>query len=376
MRETPLLVSVFAFLGCSLLGQAAPVSLSYTLELPYPANLATPAWLGHPETPAGAFASLNLPLTAPEPGEALLVTIAFQEKEGGFLRVIWKNAEGEQVLSNNFYEGIGMEDQRTLLIPSTVVQGGGTLRLQCGAATLDVQKIRLQWLEAAPALVSPDLTEEEVIPRPGKALPSSALDGQPPAETNASLDGSLITVPIASTPQRIEQGVEFSLQLNGAPQAARLSFEEAGLPWGRHLVVWINQHRAGPVTPAVPELGDTGFPPDVNQPYAGWRNGSIYLPTALLKKGLNALQFSVESDTDDTPDTTNPPLAVNHLVCQFDYSTPAPVTNTVSAALAPLPPLSLRTPFVSAAPLPDDDIATPGASAAANLLSPLTPTLP
>jgi hypothetical protein len=129
----------------------------------------------------------------------------------------------------------------------------------------------------------------------------------------------------ASAPQRIEQGVEFSLQLDGVPHAARISFTESGLPWTQHFVLWINQQRAGLITPSVPDLQDAGFTSAAAQPHVGWREGPIYLPVALLKTGLNSVQLSVENDdpaagSPDGDDAgSNQPLAVNHLIAQFDF---------------------------------------------------------
>jgi hypothetical protein len=124
----------------------------------------------------------------------------------------------------------------------------------------------------------------------------------------------------------------------------------------------VNQQRAGAITPAVPDLADPGFSSDSAKPYTGWRGGSVYLPVALLKKGLNALQFSIENDIDATASDTNAPLAVRHLAGQFDYTgTPSPLATVRITA----PPLT------SSLPPAMDDISTPGASAAA--IGPLNP---
>ena len=333
---------------------------------------------------SGTFASLDLPLTTPEVGASLLVTISFREKQGGFLRLTWKDTQGEQVLSSNFYEGVAMSNQRTLLVPATVIKDGGTLSLQVGDTTLSVQRISLEWVEEHSALVSPEQPEEEVISRLGKTSLASALDGQPAASVSSTLDGAIVSVPIISAPQRIEQGVEFSLQLQGVPRAARLSFEESGLPWGQHFVLWINQQRAGTITPDVPDLEDSGFPSSASQPYVGWRRGSIYLPVALMKPGLNALQLSVENDApaagDDPEDdtTSSQPLAVNRLVCQFDYTAPEVIAAASATPVITDGGSTTDSPSGPTTASSADTIATPGASAAAApglIAKPGTPTL-
>ena len=323
----------FAFCVAGPRLRASTPDTSYTLNLPVQADQATPVWLGHPLASTGTFASLDLPVTAPEINESLLVTIVFEEKPGGFLRLTWKNAEGEQLLSGNFYEGVGMANKRTLLIPSSIVQDMGTLSIQTGQATLDVSQIRFEWLEGGVALVSSEQTDQTVVPRLGATMKAETLDGQPAGVPVADIDGNLITVPITNSPQHIEQGVEFSLQLAGTPKAARLTLQESGLPWGRHLVIWVNQQRAGTASPVVPDLEEAGYasPPDAAKPFIGWRDVSVYLPVTLMKTGLNTLQISTEADnapadgtTDDDTGASQQPLAVNNLACQFDYTAATP----------------------------------------------------
>ena len=246
---TLLLLALYAW-SLPFWAHADETPIVYTLDLPCQPNLATPTWLGHAVVPVSTFAELNLPLTTPQAGQALLVTLTFREKTGGFLRLIWQGAQGEQqVLTNNFYQGIGMANQRALLIPADVVQGSGTLLLQCGATDLGVQSISLEWLENQSALASPEKPDELVVSSLGTIASAASLDGQPPQAESAALEGTLVTVPVISAPERIEQGVQFGLQLDDTPTGARLSMKEAGLPWDQHLVLWINQQRAGTITP-------------------------------------------------------------------------------------------------------------------------------
>ena len=345
----------------------------FTLNLPAQAAQVTPVWLGHPVLTVGTFATLDLPLTAPEINESLLVTIVFQEKPGGFLRLAWRNADGEQLLSSNFYEGVGMANKRTLLIPSSIIQDMGTLSLQSGQASLDVSQIRFEWLEGGVALVAPGQTDQTVVTQLGTVAKASTLDGQPATVPVADVDGNLITVPITNSPQHIEQGVEFSLQLDGTPKAARLTLQESGLPWSQHLVIWVNQQRAATASPIVPDLEEAGFatPPDALKPFIGWRDVTAYLPVALMKAGINTLQISAESDTvpaDGTGDDdamSQQPLAVNNLSCQFDY-TSLPTAAVTAASPAPTIPPAVIAPAstVPEAPSLSSELKTGDAPAA------------
>jgi hypothetical protein len=302
-----------------------------------------PAWLGQPEIPSTTFATLNLPILTPDTSASLLVTVYFQEKQGGFMRIAWQGTQGAQVLSDNFYEDIGMANQRSLLITPSTLVGDGMLTFQCGDSSLGIQRIKLEWLENKNGLVSPDIRDLLVTASTGPTQLSQNLNGQPNPVQAGAWEGQLVSVPITDQALRIEQGVEFSVDLDKVPGSARLALQEAGLPLGKHLVVWINQQRAGMITPVVPDLLDNGFLADQNAliSYVGWRDGSFYVPVSLLKPGVNTLQFSDEADAtlaNGNAAASNPgpdlPLAVKAMVLQLNYQAPRATTGVVQPQLS------------------------------------------
>jgi hypothetical protein len=334
----------FLLLFCAGYLTAADLPAPVTLDLPIPANLATPAWLGHPETPAAVFATLNIPLQAPDPNAALLVTVYFQEQEGGFMRISWLGTTGAQVLSDNFYENIGMANQRSLLIPASALTGDGSLSFQCGGSTLGIQRIKLEWLASESTLVSPTVQDLMVTPSTGPTQPALTLNGQVnPAEPGA-WDDQIVTVPLTDEPLRIEKGVDFSVDLDKVPNSGRLALKVSGLAMGKRLIVWINDQRAGTITPDVPALQDDGFLNDASDSsdYVGWRDGSFFVPVSLLKEGVNTVQFSDEDDSTLNQQTTetastgqDAPLAIKALTLQLNYtaspgSTTSPATTTAT----------------------------------------------
>lgn len=353
---------LFLFLGGAL--HAADLPAPVTLDLPTPANKALPTWLGQPITPPTAFATLDLPILAPDTSSSLLVTVYFKEKPGGFMRVTWTGTQGAQVLSPNFYEGIGMANQRSLLISPATLIGDGTLTFQSSDSTLGIQRVKLEWLTNKETLVSPEVQDMLVTPAVGPTQPSLTLSGQPVATEPGAWQNQLVTVPITDDAERIEEGVEFSIDLDQPPGAARVKLDESGLPLGKHLVVWINEKRAGTITPAVPDLLDGGYITNADAPksdpaknYFGWRDGSFYVPVSLLQTGVNSIQFSTEDDANLTPDATpaaaaagDPPLAIKNFVMQLDY------TAAASAPLAPAVPNFLVTqPSLNTGPIAPDD---------------------
>ncbi|MCE0523463.1 MAG: hypothetical protein LV480_11200 [Methylacidiphilales bacterium] len=327
--------------------RAADLPDPVILDIPLAANQVLPSWLGAPEMPQASFATLNLPILTPDTDASLLVTVYFQEKQDGFMRIIWKGTQDAQILSDNFYENIGMANQRSLLISPATLVGDGILIFQCGDSNLGIKRIKFEWLQNRNGLVSPTVRDLLVTPSTGPTQLSLTLNGQANPTEPGAWENQLISVPLTDQALRVEQGIEFDVDLDLAPGSARLTFDEAGLSLGKHLVVWVNQQRAGTITPVVPDLQDGGFLPDENAKtgYQGWRNGSFYVPVALLKAGINAVQFSREDDAAApgsavAPDTgASPPMAIKNLVLQLNYQTPPAGTNAAQSPSTPTGPV-------------------------------------
>jgi hypothetical protein len=378
VRSRVILSVVLLFFALSSTLRALDGSEIFTLDLPFGANAATPVWLGHPVTPSTTFATLDLPITPPDPAASLLVTVFFQEKSGGFLRVIWQgepaSAEGangvpdpgeaaqSSVLCDNLYEGIGMSNQRSLLVSADAMKQPGELVFQCGDSTLGISRIKLEWLQSSAGLSSPAITDVLVTPANGKTQLASELTGQPPAAQNAAWHDRIVDVPVTDVPLRIEQGVDFSVQMDGPPTRARLALKEAGLPWGQHLVVWLNNQRAGVLLPNAPELGDAGYPDEKGSTYVGWRAGTFYVPSGFFTAGNNTLQFSAEPDvppaTPPDPNAALDPLALKDVGLQLDYPAGSTATARVTPVQADAPaPATLPAPATNA---PSADAAPAG----------------
>ena len=224
---------------------------------------------------------------------------------------------------------------------------------QTGDATLGIQRIKLEWLGNTNALVSPLVQDLLVTPAVGPTEPAPSLNGQATPTQPSAWQNQVVTVPITDQAERIEQGVEFSVDLDSVPNAARLALKEAGLPLGKHLVVWINEQRAGTMTPSVPDLQDGGFATDASSAatsYTGWRDGSFFVPPRLLKAGINTLQLSDEDDTGTAPAQTTTtdastaqPLAVKGMALQLNYTSTQSTEDVPQPHLSP--PITLTDPI-------------------------------
>ncbi len=346
---------------------------AFTVDLPFGANEATPLWLGHPVTPAGTFATLDLPITPPDAGASLLVTVFYQETAGGFLRISWQDASvppavagelpgpGEvgasSVLCENFYEGIGMNNQRSLLVPADALRQGGTLHFQTGARELGISRIKLEWLENSTGLTSPTISDVLVTPESGRTQMAAELAGQPPTAADPAWKGRIVEVPITDVPVRVEEGMDFSVHTDGPPALARIALKEAGLPWGQHLVIWINNQRAGVIHPATPALADPGYA-GAGTPYIGWREGSFFVPTGALAAGDNVLQVSPEPDDEaqaaaDAKPVPAVPLALKDLSLELEYPVAPPAPPVASVPPVSVAPAAAGTSATDASGTPD-----------------------
>ncbi len=283
------------FLFCVTLSRAQTADLpaSVTLDLPLSANRALPTWLGQPQSPATTFATLNLPIIAPDATSSLLVTVYFQEKEGGFLRIIWTGTQGAQVLSDNFYENIGMANQRSLLIsPPTLFgrrhaefsmrrQQPGHPADQAGMAHEPEQPGFARGVRHAGDSVRWADPIGADLERPASARPTGGVDK--PTRQCSSRRHAGANRRGGRIQRRSGRGARTPRGWRWMKRACRS---------GKHLIVWINEQRAGTITPEVPDLADGGFlPENGSTTYVGWRNGSYYVPVSFLKPGVNTLQF-------------------------------------------------------------------------------------
>ena len=347
---------------------ASEDSTQFTLDLPVAATQVLPSWLGCPTTSGDAFAALDLPITPPDANASLLVTVFYQEANGGFLRISWQDGTsppspgtlpgpGEvgasSVLSDNLYEGIAMNNQRSLLVAADAMKHPGTLHFQAGGSALGISRIKLEWLQNSAGLASPSITETLVTSASGTTALASALAGTPAAALEPAWHDHLVDVPVTDAPVRIEQGVDFTVHLDSLPTRARLAVKETGLPAGQHLVVWLNSRRAGLVMPSVPPLGDPGYSSSATDaPYIGWRDGTFLVPNGSLVSGNNVLQFSAEPDfaPGTVPDATvvTTPLALKDVNLQLDYpATPvAAATTAAPPAAPPAPDVASSTPSI------------------------------
>jgi hypothetical protein len=281
-----------------------------------------PAWI-YPfsDLPNGEIADASYDIPAAPGKSGLLVSLVFEEPEGGFLRVYWRSGEDSQTISDNLYEGIGLPNQRSLLIPQELLEKGGTVTFQSSGSQLGIHQISWEWLEPT-VMLSSGGTELRLLDSHGLLLREEEVNGEPTRAEIENWEKNIVTASLLDQPERIEQGTEFSVELTSVPSLARLEGKISGLELNEPLILWVNGKKAGWILPETPDLRDAGYQTQSKSraTFAGWRKAAIIVGTDFLQTGINTLQFS----TDRTAGEDLTPLALKDLKLQLDYTASQP----------------------------------------------------
>lgn len=339
MRRAPLLLAILFWCISTFVVRA---SISYVQDLPFQPSDTLPSWLqvNAPDLAANSdpsgFASNEFIITAPPGTGDLAVTLFFTEIDGGSLRVFWQgngqNASQAVTLCDNLYEGVAMPNQRTLLIPKSIIGTGGTLTIQASSPDADISRIEWTWV----TMVSVASTDPEGAPallRTGnQLLRAEEITGDPPAPASDRIQSKTIAAIIRQEPIRIEGGVDFTATLVAVPSLGRLDVKLLGVPLDRNVTFWVNGVLVNQVSLEAPNLADAGYQwmpgasgkGDLKAVYVGWRKGTALIPGSALVEGENHFQFLWAESTDSAADS--PTLALKDFILQLSYDVPTPTT--------------------------------------------------
>ncbi len=307
----PAFLLAVAVLATGAAGRAAEPYLQY---LNGAENGPLPQWMdGPPMATPAKYATVSFPIKPPQEEDDLIVTVFFNEQPGGFLRVYWDDGFNKEMLSDNLTEGIGMANRRTLVIKRRTMVANGLLTFQASGARLGVNRIYWQWNRQQSAYLDEAFFPGGLLGRSGEWLRDDEIDGLPATTRNDFWQGNLVTAPLITKPERIEQGVVFVADLPEQPRFVRVHAKISGLPLDSKLVVWVNDLPAGELSVAVPDLSDPGVSeePETGLTYTGWRDAGLLVDASLLKLGENRFVFE--------PDKNLPALAIKDFDIQLQY---------------------------------------------------------
>lgn len=261
--------------------------------------------------------TLEFDITPPSEERELLVTLTFTEAEAGFLRLLWTQNGQAIALSENFQEGIGMTNRRSILIPKELLQGPGRLTIVSGTVDLKVTVIEWNWLipRSIPVAEGPG-GQWRLVDGAGRGRLLEQVSGEPEVPPADQWQNHVVTASLTDKPERIENPTEFSVPFTQIPAHVRLDAQLSGLPLGTPVRIWVNGKDAGLFSVSTPELTDPGYQraPQGECSYVGWRPGSAWIDSALFSLGDNKIQF------EPLWLSGNPsPLAIKNARLQADY---------------------------------------------------------
>jgi len=314
------LVALSLFAANGLL-RAEDVAPPATIDLGTLPAVAYPVWLkGVAPAEPGTLSEADFEVSAPATGRTdLLLTVIFDEGNGGFLRVYRQDGALAEMVADNLYEGSGLPNQRTLLLRGIGAQGPTRIVFQSSGATLSVRRLVWEWPQAQSLAVTG--AEALVALRGQAALTDGEVSGQPllPAAPRVAI--AYTSTPLLTQVVKVEDGISLAVTLDRMPFHARLVGKVSGLASGQALECWINGTKAGFLALALPSLLDPAYFLNGAMPtLAGWQTGTLYIPATAWQPGENIVEFRV-------PEGTHAAYAMKDLVLELVYApdiTPSP----------------------------------------------------
>ncbi|MBU3664777.1 MAG: hypothetical protein FGM15_02695 [Chthoniobacterales bacterium] len=293
----PLVSSVVAVVLGAFAARAGD-DMVFTADLPFDASQALPVWMhGPPVSAPGAGARVAFRLSPPADRD-LLVHFVFDETEGGGLRVEWlRDGSGTpEVISENLGEGLGVPNQRPLLISASRLGGNGTLLLQ-GGANLNVNRVKFEWVSERTMLASTTCYVPVVVTASRLTLAEADVDGGPRRALQDEWRDRVVRAALTEGAELLTPSLELVSTLEQAPTKARLEASFAGVFFDQEVWLLINNQEVGPMAIDVPTLEDPGHLPGPDQRgvFAGWRKASIHIPAELLLPGENSVLLELRS---------------------------------------------------------------------------------
>ncbi len=274
-----------------------------TIRAPFESNASLPNWISIlpiPESDAQNFAQFQINSPRANNTQSLVITVFYRDRENAFLKANWEtDANQSFLLIDNFFEGTGVPNQRTLLVSNQVITNTNTLIFETNDNINAIVKIHFQWVDTETIHVIPNdhpsMPKLSLVDADNKTYTEQYLSGEPPQPSMDYWQGRIINAAIIEYMARIDEGVRFYVTLEKSPIHARLHTKIIGPALLDRIGVWINDRYAGILSIEVPSLATSGIfeRPNKQAYFAGWRSGAIYIDPKLLQAGENSILFEI-----------------------------------------------------------------------------------
>lgn len=273
-------------------------------------------WLLVPGDP-GTVALPNLVqfgIIPPSDPPSLAVTVLFSETRGTALRASWTTAKGvTTTLSNDLFEGIGMDNRRTLLIPAALLDAPGALTFEDPNGTIHLISAIFEWVPARTIWVAPGAADAAFVTSEHDVLDIQSLVGGPSDSPPDHWSGQILRGCLYDQPVQLPPQTAFEFNLEKTPSRLRLEALVSGLPPDAVARVFLNGSYAGPLQIEIPPLTDPGYKAGA---FIGWRKAASLPAPHLLVPGLNRIWF--DWDTGGSPKPAY--LGIKDPILEIDYS--------------------------------------------------------
>ena len=139
------------------------------------------------------------------------------------------------------------------------------------------------------------------------------VDGSVLTPIADSWEGEILTTSVTDHAERIENGIDFSIDIPKKVLRARIELLVNGLEVNQPMNLWLNGQGYGQIAIEIPDLTDPGYDKTTSgvARFIGWREGVFLLKGEQLVVGENHFQFQVPSGAQ---------VAIRDFLLQVEYT--------------------------------------------------------
>ena len=266
------------------------------------------------------------------------LTVIFDDNGDGGPVVEWSTSSGDRALLcaglGTVGTAIGLE-RRTLLLPQNLTLAGGTVSVSFAGRFSRLRAIELSPCADITVSAPTGIQQPALLTATGKSLSKADVSGDTPPLIRGDLaTGNVVRAELAASPASIGNGASLEVIVPMPPNAGDsfLKAEVSGLDPASRIEVSVNGNPMGSLGLEEFPLEDPGTlrSPGGRLLRAGWRSGSLFIPSGSWHQGDNSVVFSLSRAPGDSGDSAHLRNAVAEILFG-STNAPAPgMPNTLS----------------------------------------------